>query len=145
MISFDTNILFAALEASADGHARARKLLEEHQGNVQIMLCELSLLELYTLLRNPKICAAPLSSADAVCAIQSLRHHPVWRLVDYTEKVADELWRIAAAADFAFRRIYDSRLALTLRHHGVTEFATRNIKDFQGFGFTRVWDPFKAA
>ena len=26
-------------------------------------------------------------------------------------------------------------------NHGVTEFATANVKDFQGFGFTRVWNP----
>jgi predicted nucleic acid-binding protein len=30
---------------------------------------------------------------------------------------------------------------LTLRHHGVDEFATRNINDFKDFGFSRVWDP----
>jgi len=40
---------------------------------------------------------------------------------------------------FAFRRIIDLRLALTLRHHGVTEFATANEKDFQSVGFNRVW------
>jgi len=27
------------------------------------------------------------------------------------------------------------------RHHGVTEFATANVKDFEGFGFARVWNP----
>ena len=32
-------------------------------------------------------------------------------------------------------------LALTLRHHGVTEFATRNEAHFTNFGFTRVWNP----
>jgi uncharacterized protein len=32
-------------------------------------------------------------------------------------------------------------IALTLRHHGVSEFATRNVKDFQSFGFAKVWDP----
>ena len=40
-----------------------------------------------------------------------------------------------------FRRIIDARLALTLRHHEATEFATSNPRDFQGFGFTRVWNP----
>ncbi|MFM8358316.1 MAG: hypothetical protein ACKOET_07130 [Verrucomicrobiota bacterium] len=28
-----------------------------------------------------------------------------------------------------------------LRHDGVTEFATANVKDFEGFGFERVWNP----
>jgi hypothetical protein len=29
--------------------------------------------------------------------------------------------------------------------HGVTEFAASNAKDFQGFGFTRVWNPLASA
>ena len=37
--------------------------------------------------------------------------------------------------------VFDARLALTLRHHGVTEFATRNDSHFTGFGFTRLWNP----
>lgn len=52
---------------------------------------------------------------------------------------------LAATADFAIRRIVDARLALTLRHHGVTDFATSNVKDFEGFGFTRVWNPLLSA
>ena len=44
---------------------------------------------------------------------------------------------------FARRRIIDARLALTLRAAGVTDLATRNIKDFTDFGFNRVWDPFQ--
>lgn len=33
------------------------------------------------------------------------------------------------------------RMAFTLRHYGVTHFATQNLKDFQGFGFREVFDP----
>ena len=39
------------------------------------------------------------------------------------------------------RRIYDARLAQSLRRQGVTELATGNVKDFQDFGFARVWNP----
>ena len=39
------------------------------------------------------------------------------------------------------RRIYDTRTVLSLRAFGVTEFATSNVRDFQGCGFTKVWDP----
>ena len=31
--------------------------------------------------------------------------------------------------------------SLTLLRQGVDEFATVNTKDFQGFGFRRVWNP----
>ncbi|NJK91406.1 MAG: type II toxin-antitoxin system VapC family toxin [Blastochloris sp.] len=40
-----------------------------------------------------------------------------------------------------FRHIIDARLAFTLRHHGVTHFATANTKHFESFGFERVWNP----
>jgi hypothetical protein len=46
--------------------------------------------------------------------------------------------------DFAFRRLYDARSALAMIAHGVTEFATANIKDYEGFGFRKVWDPLPA-
>jgi len=52
------------------------------------------------------------------------------------------IWELASQPGFARRRIFDARLAQTLRHHGVTEFVTNNIKDFEGFGFDRVWSPY---
>jgi hypothetical protein len=53
----------------------------------------------------------------------------------------NQLWELASNPAFPYRRIYDARLALTLRYHGVNEFATRNVKDFQGFGFKKLWNP----
>ena len=66
--------------------------------------------------------------------------NPRWRLVEHAPVMA-EVWERAKATDFARRRIIDARLALTLLHHGVTELATANVRDFQGFGFVRVWNP----
>lgn len=80
--------------------------------------------------------------------IQGLRINPRWDVVDYPGPSAglmDDLWRVSAAADFARRRVFDARLALTLRHHGVTEFATTNVKDFKDFGFSQVWNPLEAS
>jgi hypothetical protein len=55
-----------------------------------------------------------------------------------------EAWHLAAQANIGRRIVFDARLALTLRHHGVTEFATRNENHFTGFGFTRLWNPLLA-
>ena len=53
----------------------------------------------------------------------------------------DAVWQHARTSD-SVRRIYDDiRLALTLRHYNVTDFATANEKHFRGFGFSRVWNP----
>ncbi len=41
----------------------------------------------------------------------------------------------------ARRSIFETRLALTLRHHGVTLFASSNEKHSGDFGFERVWNP----
>ncbi len=52
-----------------------------------------------------------------------------------------EGWSQATESGLALCRTIDLRLAQTLRHHGVTDFATSNEKDFAGQGFTGVWNP----
>ena len=144
MMSCDTNVLFAALDADSARHAAAVSYLNGRMESGEFGLCELVLVELYGLLRNPVVSKAPLNAAEAARVIQQFRSHPRWLILDYPgpqSEVMRRLWELAAKADFPYRRIYDARLALTLRHHGVSEFATRNVKDFQGFGFKKVWDP----
>ena len=102
------------------------------------------LAELYILLRKPAISKPPLSAESAADVIQQFRRHPVWKIVDYPGAEAglmEKLWQHASAAQFPYRAIFDARLALTLRHHGVTEFATRNVADFKNYGFKKVWNP----
>ena len=141
MISPDTNLLFAWLNRGHPDHTRAARWFDGQAGNPDLALCELCLVELYGLLRNDVLLARPLRATAAVEIIQRLRHHPQWELLDYPGGLMEAVWNRAAAPQFARRRIYDTRLALTLRHHGVTEFATANVNDFDGFGFTRVWNP----
>ena len=148
MISCDTNILFIALELSRPGHMKARRFLEEHRSSAEFTLCELALLELYVLLRNPVTARKPLSSGEAAAMIQALRANPHWDILDYPGPAAgimNQLWKLTATPGFARRKGFDLRLALTLVHHGVTEFATANVKDFEGLGFARVWNPLETA
>lgn len=145
MISFDTNLLLYSLNQDCAEYNDARAFftsLPTAPGTVA--LCELVLIELYVLLRNPAILKSPLAPADAVSVIQTFRQHPTWALVDYpgdTATVMEEIWRWAAQPNIGRRVVFDARLALTLRHHGVTEFATRNEAHFSGFGLARVWNP----
>ena len=141
MIACDTYILFPALEASHPDHGAARVWLESMVGNESFALCELVLTEVYTLLRNAAICAKPLSDAAAVALIENLRGNPAWLLLDHPGPgLMDKVWGVARQTESA-RRIYDIRLALTLRHAGVRSFATANIRDFRSFGFEKVWNP----
>jgi toxin-antitoxin system PIN domain toxin len=144
MLSIDTNLLFHAFAADRPEHAAAKAWLDPLHASPEVLLSELMLVEFYRLLRNPAVSRHPKSATAATALIQAYRAHPAWRIVGFPRDdhaLHEELWRHAATPAFAYRRIYDARLALSLRHHGVTEFATANVKDFQGFGFTRVWNP----
>ena len=80
--------------------------------------------------------------ADGV--IQAYRAHPRWRRIGFpteSRPLHDALWQKARTKDFAFRKIYDTRSALTMTAQGVTEFAMVNVKDFEGPGFPKVWNP----
>jgi toxin-antitoxin system PIN domain toxin len=139
LITFDTNLLFPALEPSHADHGAARAWLEALEGDVA--LSELVLMELYVLVRNPAVAARPLSAAKAVELIGTLRSSPRWRLLDAPEGLMAEVWKRAAEPAYGRRRVFDARLGLALVRQGVTELATRNVRDFAGLGFARVFDP----
>ncbi len=144
MLSIDTNILLYALNQDSPHHLPAFTWLKSIQRSEEVAISEFILAELYALLRNPAALKRPLSANEAVEIIQAYRNHPRWRLIGFpmeSRALHDELWKLAAGESFAFRRFYDARSALTMMAHGVTELATCNVKDFQGFGFTRVWNP----
>lgn len=147
MLSIDTNLLLHALNEDSPSHRAAYAWLTSIQRVENVVISEFILAELYGLLRNPAILKRPLTAGDAVGVIQTYRSHPRWRIVGFpteSRPLHDTLWQNASAADFAFRRIYDTRAALTLIAQGVTEFATANVKDFAGLGFQKVWNPLKA-
>jgi toxin-antitoxin system PIN domain toxin len=140
MLSFDTNIAVHAANTASALHSRAYAFVAALGARRDVAVCELMLVELYLKLRNERIFAKPLGAAQAVAVCERYRSHRAWMLID-SAPVMQEVWRLSAARGFAFRRIIDARLALTLVHHGVSEFATTNVKDFQGLGFDRVWNP----
>lgn len=145
MIAFDTNILFPALEESHANHNIAREFLGGLATFSRVAICELVLIETYVLLRNPTICRKPLSHPQAIALIEQLRTNPEWRLLDYPGGIMDDVWKHPHTdANIPRRRIFDLRLAITLIHHGVTEFATANVKDFQDLGFKKVWNPLES-
>ncbi len=89
----------------------------------------------------------PLEADEAVEVIQTYRRHPRWRLIGFpleSGPMHDALWQRARHKNFTFRRLYDARSALTMMAQGVTEFATVNIRDYEGLGFRKVWNPLAA-
>lgn len=145
MISIDTNILFHAFNADSPLNRQAYGWLAEQGDSEKVAISEFVLAELYRLVRNPITAKKGVLSPEAAFnLIEAYRNHPRWMLVGFaanSRPLHDRLWREAGKANFAYRKLYDVRTALTLLEHGVTEFATLNTKDFVELGFSRVWNP----
>ena len=140
MLSLDTNLLFYALNPDSKWHEVAEGFLVESLSEGEVVISDLVLVELYNLLRNRVVMSKPLGPKAAVEMVgQFFEYSTVIRAE--SAPVMDEVWERAGSRGFARRKIYDVRLGLTLRHHGVREFATANVKDFKGLGFERVWNP----
>lgn len=143
MTSFDTNIVVHAANADSPHNSAARDFLGETAARRDVVVAELMLVEVFLKLCNQRIFRHPMSAAEAGRYCQALRNNRNWRLVEVAG-VMDEVWPRTQGRGFAFRRIIDLRLGLTLRHFGVEDFATTNPKDFRNLGFRRVWNPLDA-
>lgn len=146
MISLDTNILLPAVESRNRDHGRAAAFVESLQDRDDVAISEFILLELYGLLRNPAVLARPLAGSAAVDVCAAFRAHPHWQVIGFppdSREFHETLWPRLREKDFARRRAYDWRAALAMVRQGVTDFATVNVKDFEGMGFAKVWNPLK--
>jgi toxin-antitoxin system PIN domain toxin len=144
MIAIDANILLYAYVQAAPEHPRASTFLKKLATEDAVAVSEFTLAELYLLLRNPAVLEKPLSPEAATEVIQAYRNHPHWRIPGFPPSsrfVHDQLWSFAQSPQFVRRRLFDVRTALALIACGVDEFATANLKDFEGLGFKKVWNP----
>ena len=141
MTSADTNLFLYAANPASPYHAAAQTFFDSVADDPEFVVCDLVMVELYMQLRNPAVLRKPLNAKEAAHFCQSFKIHPTWQQVDYTREVAPTLWKWAGSENRAFRHIIDARLAFTLLHHGVTDFATANGKDFRSFPFRKVWNP----
>jgi len=145
ILGIDTNLLLYSLNPASVWHEGAERFLKQHFGGAsnRIVMADYVLTELYVLLRNPAVMARPLSAKGARDLVVSYWKIPnVMRLEN--APVMDEVWAMAGNKDFPRRQVFDARLGMTLRHGGVTHFATTNGKDFKGLGFEKLWNPLVA-
>jgi predicted nucleic acid-binding protein len=137
VISIDINTLLYTQNADCAEHDAAFVFLGGCAGRDDEVIGELVLVELDLLLRNPAVLKRPLGPKTVADICAAYRANPRWRLIEFAP-VMDQVWRLAGQPGFTRRRIFYARIALTLLHHGVTDLATANVRDFAGFGF-RTW------
>jgi toxin-antitoxin system PIN domain toxin len=142
-LSIDTNLFIYAADPDSPYHEKATAFFSSLDSRPvgEVFICGLVLIEIYMQLRNPAVFRSPYSSQEAADFCHALKTNPAWSYIDYSDTIFDELMKWAATTERGFRNVIDARIALTLRHYRVTEFATANVKDFQEFGFQKLWNP----
>lgn len=142
MKSLDTNILVYALNADCGEHQRAASALQGALDDPQDwIIADQVYLELYKALRNPRIFGKPYGAEEAFSKIQILRDQCGLRRCCYADAIWDQLAARIQRPDFPYQRTHDAVLAETLLKAGVQTLYTRNIKDFEGYGFASLVNP----
>ena len=143
MNSGDTNLLLYAMNRGCAEHAVAKAWLAAAVAEPREWICsDQVLFELYRLLRHPKVMAKPLTAAAAVEQIGWFREETGFLHCGYDEaRWAGVLRAVKAQGERSGLLVHDAVLAETLRAQGVTRFYTRNVTDFEGFGFFEVVNP----
>ena len=142
MLTADTNLFIYAADPNSRSHDQATAFFNrvQTQGE-EFVVCELVLVEIFILLRNPAVFKKPYTAAEAAGYCRALKSNPDWRCIDYDPAVSEKLWEYVSKSNAGYRHIIDARLALTLRQHGVESFATVNDKHFSDFGFKKCLEP----
>ncbi|MDF1741586.1 MAG: PIN domain-containing protein [Verrucomicrobiales bacterium] len=142
-LSIDTNLFIYAADPDSPYHSEARQFFSSIKSMPagDVYVCGLVLTEIYMQLRNPAIFKKPYSNTQSVDFCRKLKSNPAWAYIDYSDVIFEKLMDFEHRKSRGFRRVIDARIALTLRHHGVTYFATANVKNFKGFDFEAVINP----
>jgi toxin-antitoxin system PIN domain toxin len=141
MKSCDTNILIYYLDSSCSEHNEAKLYLEKVWTDKEFIICDLVLIELYVLLRNPKVFDSPFTEEQARKCILKFRTNPYWKILEYSAGTMEKVWDATNKLTSKATTIYDLRLGFCLLNSGVKEFATRNTKDFKRVPFEKIINP----
>lgn len=142
MKSLDTNLLFYSINRQSPEHGAAHSLVQAALGEPsEWIVADQVWFELYRLLRNPVTVERPLSGAEADQTIDWYRNRSGWSRCAWEPLFMDRMRALWRTPEFRARRTFDVVLALTLGVNGVSEFYTRNTKDFDGLGLFAVIDP----
>lgn len=142
MNSLDTNILYYATNTACPEHATARSLLERvAREPLQWIVADQVLFEYYRLVRNPAVLAKPLAALEAAQRLHFFRNELGCRHCAYDRECWEEAIITLSEPLFPARRTFDLVLAVTLHRNGVDTFYTRNLADFEGYGWFKVIDP----
>ena len=142
MKSFDINLLLYAANRDAKEHKKAVSFIQEAMQNSQAwVIADQVYFEIYRLLRNPVVLGNPLTAREAASVIRFYRMESGFLHCSFESEFMEDVLRMMEKPDFPAARTFDLVLAVTLKRNGVTEFFTKNRKDFLDFNWFQVLDP----
>lgn len=143
MNSLDSNILLYALNKDCPENESGFSFLKTTMRNPEEwIISDQVFFELYGLMRNPAVLEKPLSAEQAYEIIDYYRNKVGWQHCSYKSDMWQDMASFMQKKRFSSKRIFDLQLAVTLKNNAVTTFYTRNTKDFNGFSWLKVIDPF---
>lgn len=136
MIGLDTNVLIHAVVVTQKEHERMQQWLSHGRRSLCTTLTNIA--ETLRLLTHPRVFPRPAGVGPAVQTL--IDFVTVWQIQVLEEDPG--WWREVAVLAQAVRglrgdEIFDARIALCLRFHGVQEILTLDA-DFQKYPFLRV-------
>lgn len=136
MIALDTNILVYLLVRSQPEHARAKGWLEGNRE--RLATTHTNIAELLRLLTHPRVFPRPMDLKDAVSLLGAfVQEYEVAILedqADWWQAIAELLKHHAGLRG---NEVFDARIALCLRYHGVKELRTLD-SDFVKYPFLKI-------
>lgn len=142
MKSLDTNVLLYAINKDCPEHKACASVVEQALKEPESwIIADQVWFELYRLLRNPAVLSHHLGAVDAAAAVYWYRNKTGWLHCAWEIDMMEQVEKVWKDASFAARRNFDLVLAVTLKNSYVKEFYTRNVKDFEAFGFFTLVNP----
>jgi len=140
----DTNLLLYAHNSSVSQHSAAREFVESRVlavGEEEFVVCHQTLCELFAALTNASLLPNPLSTEQAWDVCRIYMDHPLIQKIAYEPAILKVIESLLRDHPKRGNRLFDLKLAATLRYHGVKRLYTCNLKHFDGYDFLEVENP----
>lgn len=136
MIAIDTNIIVHLLVRSQKEHGRVRKWFETVEGRLATTATNLA--EALRLLTHPRVFPSPLSLVEAIDLVREFIEKCDMIILEEADDWWLDLMELARQIPtLRGNEVFDARIALCLRYHGIKEICTLD-SDFSKYPFLKI-------
>lgn len=111
------------------------------KGGLDAVITPQILYEFYSVVTNPRRIDPPISHALAADICRMMQESPELVKIHPSSSVPSEVFKLVEEHGVTGVGVFDCVLAVTARENGVEAIYTRNVDDFEMFGFLVVENP----